>query len=387
MVSLKSLILPFILSLSIGPRLHADECSDAWQVVSGTDLKFFPDTNAAYAVYRFVFDPSISLKITGEFAHSRFESFTLYEDIEGQLVDKLADTDVEADEGSLNPFRPGIERSTDARSYTLWIAPEETGFSGEANVLDVDEGRSYLTLIVRVYLPDEGLDELGGVDLPGIESLDTWTGEPRSCPQVHDYIREEEEPSSDDIELPVAETLSFYRIGGENAYPSYDTSYLFGIPSADYGDTLVMRFTPPAFTDTSSGQGSFTGNEQVRYWSMCLSRLGTTTTSQCLADYEIPIQSDGFVYLVLARPSPQVKAKAMRAGFGYLAWPISLQNPILLYRNMVINPAFEYGADQVPLYDPHNPQPAEHFIDTYAPQGLHCTHEEFLNDFCGILDE
>ncbi|MDY6831591.1 MAG: hypothetical protein SWC96_07055, partial [Thermodesulfobacteriota bacterium] len=134
----------------------------------------FPDKASIYAT--FVFRPASGdfdiLKVTGRFPHARYMSFNLYDFAEATDFDALADIEIVADDGSINPFYPGANRDAGNRSYTLWLVKEGTAPpEGAANVFFIPEGVETLSLFLRVYRPDKGFDNLGGVGLPGIEAL------------------------------------------------------------------------------------------------------------------------------------------------------------------------------------------------------------------------
>lgn len=362
----------------------AQSC-DAWSVRAGADAPLYPDTHATYVSYKFLFDASTALKLTATFAHVRFESLTLYDDETGALVSKLQDEAIEPDPGSVNPFRTGVDHAATNRNYTVWIAPANTLHASAINVLPVSPGLRYLTLMLRLYAPETGQDSLGGVPLPILTAYDASSDTIATCPGSHDTWFFE---SSDPAEQPAVQTsVHFFRMLGSQYYPSYDTDYLATKLDPSLGRVVVLKFRPPTFPNTASGTGSFTGLENMRYWSMCLSYENTTTTAACLSDAETHPAADGNVYLVLARPDSKVATVGVQAGMNLLSWPTAVKSPVLLYRNMLVNPGFESGNDAVLPFDPTRPaseQVAELYIGAYAPVGTHCSERQFLTDYCGM---
>jgi len=366
------------------PAAHAEDCRADWTLMEGKSVPLYPDLNAAYIVYRFVNDPEIALRIQGQFPHARFQSITVYEDEGGSLVGKLADIEIMPDEGSTNPFLPGEARDAEARDYTFWVTPEGSAAAENDNVIETAPAAPYLTLIVRVYAPDDGTDSMGGAGYPRLEAVDATSLNPVACPLTHENSAAGQGDEQSGPEL--TSEVSFYRLLGSTAYPSYDTAYLGAPLDRSLGDVAVFRFRAPTFTDTHSGGGSFSGEEEVRYWSVCLSRLKVTTTVDCLADYQVSAV-DGWVRFAVGPGTPANRRMAATNDVGFLNWKSSVLLPAILYRNMVIHPDFAYGADQVPPYDdsiPADEQKAQNFIGEYAPTGVQCTSEQFQSTLCGL---
>lgn len=366
-------------------RAEASQSCESWSVKSGSDTLLYPDTHSTYISYKFLADAGTALRITGEFAHVRFQSFTLYDDETGALVNKLQDEAISADQGSVNPFQVGVDHSANNRNYTLWIAPEGSLHSAEANVIPVPTGLRTLTLMMRLYAPESGVDALGGVSLPTVVAVDAMGTETISCPGTHSgwYMSSEDSAPPQTVQTDV----HFFRMLGSQYYPSYDTAYLATLLDPSLGRVVVLKYNPPIVPNTSSGTGAFTGRENMRYWSMCLSNQSTTTTAACLADSETHISDDGMVYLVLTRPDSKVAIEAAKAGMNVLAWPTTVRSPVLLYRNILVNGGFPFGNNAVPPFDatvPASQQVAELFIGSYAPVGIHCSERQFLQNHCGI---
>lgn len=158
----------------------------------------YPDAGAYYwgAYYR---RPAGStLKLRGTFPYARYTSLISY-DVQGQVVDGIADYQYDPDAGSVNPFRAGEDRSAANRAYTvnvlsqknltnqalppgptnpplhalrpknsepatndLYATPNTPGLTETVN------GTTYTTqlLLLRTYVPDNGRDFNGDVPLP-----------------------------------------------------------------------------------------------------------------------------------------------------------------------------------------------------------------------------
>ena len=109
-----------------------------------------------------------------------------------------------------------------------------------------------------------------------------------------------------------------------------------------------------------------------------------TVTSACLADYQAIVAEDGFVNVIVGPPRPEVERKAQ--GLNFLPWGVH-DGTVLIYRNMVANPYFPYATNAVPAYDANKPQAeqsAELYMGDFAPVGVQCSIEEFLDNFGGV---
>ena len=84
---------------------------------------------------------------------------------------------------------------------------------------------------------------------------------------------------------------------------------------------------------------------------------------------------------------------AKAAGLNFIEWPATLGNKgLLIYRNLLTDPAFEYSLTKVPdaienisslLQDLESVQASTH-IGEYAPAGRMMKRADFLEDFDGF---
>src|SRR3954451_9303001 len=132
----------------------------------------YPDEAAIYWSGHYAAVPGTRIRITGKYPHARYMSFNVYDNAQRPL-DALADVEISPDAGAYNPFEVGRARHGDPRTYTAFIdfgpIPERrapntmytgTGQNGAPNF----QG----SFILRVYIPDKGRDETGGVGLPTV---------------------------------------------------------------------------------------------------------------------------------------------------------------------------------------------------------------------------
>ncbi|MEV0495407.1 hypothetical protein [Streptomyces atratus] len=161
----------------------------------------YPDAGAVYwaAYYRRPAGSTLTLK--GSYPHARYFSFISYDRL-GQPVDGLADYQIAPDRGSANPYLPGARRNTPAKHRGYTVSFDHTAnydtSTGEAAHTIRDprndepvrndlhtiptaslgqtplgtetgpDGVTYETdlVLMRVYIPDRGMDLTGGVGLP-----------------------------------------------------------------------------------------------------------------------------------------------------------------------------------------------------------------------------
>lgn len=380
--------------------MSSSDCTQSWsQPFAGSEwyqVPFYPDGNATYwyyAISRFSPDDTTGIMLSGEFGHARYQSITVYDDETGNPVASLRDNETVAADGSKNPYLLAIDRDTPDRDYSIAIVPEGSYLEGYANSITFPRDLLYLSIYLRVYLPDENVagsdDSLsGGVPLPTLEAFDTRTGAPSACPQTRD-TPPMGSPSSGSTDSggmpePVNGQISFYNLSASGFYGTDDNAYLTA-PFNPVEDTVaVLRFKPPSYTDTEDPAAVIDSETEVRYWSfnVCGQKLGRT--SACLADYQAIVGEDGFVNLVLGPATREVLAKA--EGLNFLPWGAH-DGTVVIYRNLVSNTYFPYSNGVVPLYDSsqsQEDQAAQNFLGEYAPTGIQCSVEDFLDNYGGV---
>jgi hypothetical protein len=145
----------------------------------------YPDAGATYWAAGFRRPPGSKLVLSGRYPHARYMALQTY-DILGRGVDALADYQIDPERGSVNPFRPGADRTARKRGYRVVVADATNpGFPLEAFAGEPARNRLYVVpdagpitetvgattyelnlLMIRVYVPDRGRDLTGGVGLP-----------------------------------------------------------------------------------------------------------------------------------------------------------------------------------------------------------------------------
>lgn len=360
----------------------------------------FPDKASRYDV--FSFKPGTGdfdmLKVTGQFPYARYFSINLYDYNEATDFASLSDREIEADDGSINPYEIGADRGKKNRSYTLWIMKEGTIPPAEAgNILTYPGGIETLTLMTRVYRPDQGCDSLGSVSQPTVEliKLDGSKGDPPDMPNVLTGIASKLEmflfnpdliATVDILKQFAGNKIVFHRISDAGLFPNAHNEYVVSPLETRYWNNVavVTLKAVPTFEETYHGD-SFEGEKEVRYWSLCTGGMGATTTPACLCDDEITPNEDGTVTVVIA-PS-YLKSMIKNAGLNYMAWGL-VYKPVLIYRHMMARDDFEGKIGNVtpierpPAMKDRNKEylddhRAENWMGDYAPRGFLYSISEF----------
>lgn len=360
----------------------------------------FPDTASRYDT--FVFKPHTGdfdiLKVSGRFPYARYFSFNLYDYFVATDIGAFADVEIVPDAGSVNPYDIGQDRSAANRDYTLWLVKEGvTVPAGAANVIILPPDIETLSLFTRVYRPDRGMDDLGGVSLPVIEALnaDLSSGQAPEfglglegiLAKIPDFFLNEDLITCHQFQRQFCgNEVVFHRVSDAGLFPNAHNEYITAAMPPDYFNKVaVVTFTPPTFEDTFDGD-AFEGGKDVRYWSLCIGGLGETRTTNCLCDDQVVPNADGTVTVCIAPAYLQSTIEA--AGLNHLAWG-AVYRPLLLHRHMLADPFFPGSISNVPAIDrPPAPEDrnqeyyednmAIHYMDEYCPTGEVYTIWEFM---------
>src|SRR4051812_2955531 len=132
----------------------------------------YPDDSAQYYSGAYQLAPGTRIRIHGRFPHARYMSFNVY-DAAQRPLDGLADVNIGPDAGSGDPFLFGAERGFDRRDYTVFIDTGPKPEKRAPNTLYTGTGQNGApntsgTFIYRIYIPDKGQDDTGGVGLPTV---------------------------------------------------------------------------------------------------------------------------------------------------------------------------------------------------------------------------
>jgi hypothetical protein len=331
----------------------------------------YPDDSAQYYSGAYQLAPGSRIRIHGRFPHARYMSFNVY-DAAQRPLDGIADVAIRPDTGSGNPFLIGAERTFEQRDYTVFI---DTGPKPEApapNTLYTGTGQNGApntsgTFIYRIYIPDRGRDDMGGVGLPTV-TVEPATGEgggaPSACSDaekpkgagINESIAKQELPdrpasasgpprwrkfvnvlSSVGIGVTGSQQVGpadLDRLGGSGGFLSnLDNAYVSAFVDRSAGKVVVTRFRAPTFPDTRPPAPRMPSG-QLRYWSLCQNDPATQRFVACINDDRAAVAPDGFVTYVVSTPDQRPRNATRSCLVNWLPWGPSSRG-VLIYRNML----------------------------------------------------
>lgn len=327
----------------------------------------YPDTNAVY--WTMPIDTSLwrGMVITGRFPATRFMSFTSY-DTKGAAIEGLLDFQMRPDKDSRNPFDPGKAATAGGAGvggdrYTVFVDQDSRAPKGGSH-LQLGPGLGWV--IYRIYVPNNGQNQQGGVDLPSV----TMVGRDGSlhplapCPTRDLASLAQNYPAAAAaIQAIIAAAGSTGGIEADNCAPDQiafaipnKTGGYFPNPANKYiaapalcyqpGRVIVVRGKAAVFPDTYSGKpvwqppGQF-AKVDMRYWSLCNNdQVQPYPVVQCAADYQTAVDAQGY-YTYIVSEAENGKAPAwLPAGTTWLPWGSKTARNILLFRNMIPAPSF-----------------------------------------------
>jgi hypothetical protein len=282
----------------------------------------FPDSHATYWRIALQIQPDEEprLRIEGALPKARYMGFSLYRMETGNSIASLSDEKI--------VFEGNNEQGQS--TYTVRVLPRDAQTDSPNVIRYPKPYRAPLSfeLWYRVYLPEDGTGEEGGVELPTVEALGE-DGAPVSCPQV----KRKRAASSGTVEqIPPFETsdaIRFQTTSGRTTSSNPDSHYVVArLQFTMEKEVAVFRARPPQVV--RRGEVVPTG-PSVRYWSMCLSGV-SGEASACVADSEAILDSTGWVNVVVGPESMETAAVAR--GFNFIPRG-KLFFPGLLYRTML----------------------------------------------------
>src|SRR3954468_3881509 len=282
----------------------------------------YPDDSAIYYSGAYQLAPGTHIRIHGRFPHARYMSFNVY-DAAQRPLDGVSDIRIAPDPGSANPFGDEADRRVDKRDYTVFIDTGPKPEKPAPNTIYTGTGQNGApnasgTFIFRIYIPDKGRDDTGGVGLPTVtvEPADGsgGAGQPSPCADqqkpsvagVNETVAGQAGPSrpaSDSgpprwrkfvnvlssVAIGVtgsqqAGPADFDAIGGSGGFLSnLDNAYVSAFIDRSGGQIVVTRFAAPTFPDTRPPALTMP-RAQLRYWSLCQNDPATQRFVACLND-------------------------------------------------------------------------------------------------------
>ena len=387
----------------------SNDCTGLWSaaITGRTPYLYpsFPETNAAYWFHAWnvnEFGGKQMMKVSGTFPHARYMSFHVYNGKTGKALQTLKDVDIQPDEGSLNPYAPGVLRNTPNRSYTLWIVPEGSENKDQKNGLAFPDDPENMALIYRVYRPDDGMNVQGNSEMPSMETFLADSGKPSSgckstmiIPEsMKKNVRKNLVKIIHDDHLKRAEANRVFPFYGRyskyspffpNLHIVYGLSYLY----KELDDLAVIRFKAPSIPQTGSGGGTLDLDRDVRYWSVCLQGTKESNTSGCVTDEEALMSKDGWVTVVYGPDDDDLRQATEEKGHNYETWGFHLADRMISIRYIENNKPFHGSYRNTPgVNDPKENFSAESrerfeahkFIGEYSAKGIYCSEEAYLDD-------
>jgi hypothetical protein len=393
----------------------------------------FPDSEAKYWVAAAPVSPKTRVRIDGRYPDARYFSYNAY-DVALRPTDALADVELSPNSGSVNSFQnenaaPGGKYTayleygpspTQSATQNPTPAPNSprkpnTFYTGNVSLGPLNIPNALALFMYRVYVSEAGEFMDGGVGLPTL-TLETADGSRElgtlpNCAEpalpnlggalpplgINDLLLGLDYPNQLALPFPTATnpptTGKFFSLGDTvfrilgNAI-GQDTSALGGRVDSGSGGFLSNihnAYTTTAFdrkggsialvrakAPTYRGQAGVPfGTEQLRYWSLCGNEFVTQRYTDCAADYQVPLDENGFFTVVISDPADRPANAIAANGFLWLPWG-PYPDQVLLYRHMLHNPTFTQAIQNV-----EKGANLDTVMGPFAPQATYCSPEVF----------
>jgi hypothetical protein len=329
-----------------------------------------PDSGAWYWAQPFTIDQDTQVVVSGVYPDARYASFTVYSSSETPFTSNgvgssLSDFQIAPDSGSANPW---LQAASPGGHFTLTLRSRVA--PGQVNVLPlapagVTTGVGYLEY--RVYLP--ATKDASHLGLPHVAIEDGGSSQQlRSCTSHTMAIPPPSRPAATTAATTPTSTsagrpapLQFYRPAFRTYFPNPETGYLIAYmtpPSAS--DVVVVTGKAPTSPPGAHPSIWPSGDDQVRYWSMCVNigagtdpvvvnhLPGGQTDLGCGADDATTLSAGGTYTYVIGTEAQRSTIERV-AGVTFL--PLSLAQPATLYllamRYTLANTTFESGPQNI----------------------------------------
>jgi hypothetical protein len=316
---------------TVKPAAAPVSCQLSWTKATGNSA--YPDTSATYWTVRFPVVSGGYLSVDGTFPHARYMSFNSYQG--AAAYDVVEDDILVPNDGAPNPFQGGNPRNNTV-TYDMTVAfgpvqsprAQNTLYSGPAE-------KPSNEVIYRVYVPDDGQDDTGGVGTPTV-TFNAPAGT-KLPPQCTDSRPAAAVSSPHAVRAATATNPpTWTKATGNDSYGNLDNAYLSTSISTSLGQVLVIHAEAPTFPATYQGETTFQGGTQLRYWSMCENNPTTTGVIGCSPDYLSNV-SGGYYTIVISKTQPTNTGPA--CGDAWVPWG-AVKTGTLLLRNMLPNASF-----------------------------------------------
>ena len=374
----------------------------------------YPDANVFYWSAAFTVPEGARLYLKGEFPHSRYMSLISY-DGKGTPIESLADYLIVPDKNSINPFIEGATRNHKNRSYTVEILNLPPNIRREEGVkLDLQTdirngdpqneivkrnslnatkyGKGQQSIVYRIYVPDNGKNELGGVPFPEfvlvLSNGEKLVGK-EACNALNanqmaqismDAIglpmtvysklaNQPDKPNTWPSTVPTTWYLQYDRnflLGIYNGqppksfrkstggfYPNLDNNYVRTIINRKHGKVFVLKGKLPKTPKTYDGDKLMTKGDLI-YWSICSNQgFANTRVNDCLFDEQVPVNENGEYTIVVSRKEDRPRNAYAECGIGWLPMAedgdgaVDEDATVIQIRNMLASPDFSHAIQNV----------------------------------------
>ncbi|MCU1451691.1 MAG: hypothetical protein JWP02_3861 [Acidimicrobiales bacterium] len=380
----------------------------------------YPDSAANYWITNLPAVPGETLTIRGQYPYGRYMSLTTYTPYLFS-IDGLHDAAIAPDAGSSNPFVAGAERyATTPRNYTLTVVLGQKPAAPPPNTLyttsaDGSKTGTNFRLAYRVYRPDEGKDDRGGVPLPQV-TVNMPGGQSFPLPQcdvpgfppngVNNVVANANGapagppwPGTNPPTwhrfyngLTSAATLTDNGVTGTQAsdganaqimqqsskggfLDNPDNAYVYAGFSRGYGSVVVLHGKLPTFAATYPAAATMPGGTQLRYWSMCTYDVASERYYGCVPDDEVATDASGGFTIVVSDPSNRPANATAACGANWLPFGPAPES-LAIMRNMLPDASFT-NAIQSAGYGTEAKD-----LGAYYPAGLYTTKSAFEAKGC-----
>lgn len=363
----------------------------------------WPDTNTFYWTAKFTVPEGATLRLDGQFPHSRYSSFTTY-DMRGQPVESLADYLITPLPGHTNPAREGGDRTARKRAYTIDVEAGGTrdltrkeGIFDEgatSKIIHAPKNDGYQqVLIYRVYTVDKGASITGNVPLPtpvltmadgkvlrGMEACAAINAsqQMKIAPDAvgmpawryRELLTTPGKPDTNPATNPSTWYAQFDRkqfegiftgaIGNfdrksEGFYPTVDNQYVRTFINRKFGPVYVLRGKLPVTPRTMDGEPVMKVKDaDMRYWSICSQKgAANTMVLKCLNDEQIVTDKDRNYVIAFSRAADRPRNAYPECGINWLPIPddgdglYDADQGNMMIRNMLASPSFGHAIQNV----------------------------------------
>lgn len=378
-----------------------DSDNNIWGVTySHANLGAYPDIYSKYWVYAYDItkNPNVGLRITGVYPQARFFSFSVYNDLKGEVLDGIDDVNISPDDGCINPYN--ITTNSTGNKFTIYLVKEGTDLSllpnvKKENVCYFNNDVECVSICLRQYL---GEGEYGGVELPAIEGVDLVSGAILDAPNaVVSKATIMKDGNFVPLESDQSTEVPFLLSPRGDYFPNNSTDYLYCRTQLTTDNVLIFSFIPAPIPTCVEEYKS----AKARYWSICVGSVMNTYSYCSLYDRMLNYKDGEKITIAVISANnaklADVKKAMQNIPYSYLLeWDEErldnqgrkINNIItVLYRNILPDKTWQYSMSTMtptPYGDPYNSvtdpdkQLAHKALGDYGPLGKKYITDEFL---------